>query len=251
MFDIISMALLALGALLAGFVAGLTGFGTAMTAMSFWLYVLPPTVASPLAAICAVTAHITSAPRIYHTFDFNIAKPFLIGGFIGVPLGIAALTMATPAAFKGGLGMFLAIYAAVMLAVKNPPVIKWGGKLLDGAIGFVSGTLGGFAALSGPVPALWCMMRGWDKTRQRSVNQGFNMLILSFAITMFFLKGMITRELLTAVAVCIPATLFGSWLGTNAFFAIDALLLRKVVLGLIFGSGSLLAITWVWGVIGG
>ncbi|MGI9372257.1 MAG: sulfite exporter TauE/SafE family protein [Hyphomicrobiales bacterium] len=241
------MALLALGALLAGFVAGLTGFGTSMTAMAFWLYVVPPVIAAPLAAICAVAAHILSARKIFHTFNFNAAKPFLIGGFVGVPLGIGLLTIVSAIAFKGGLGLFLAAYAGLMLLMKEPPVISWGGKLADGAVGLIGGFLGGFSGLSGPIPALWCMLRGWDKASQRSVIQGFNMLILTFAICIFVFKGLITREVLSAVVVCIPATLIGSWFGTNAFLAIDAGLFRKVVLGLVCVSGAVLTTTWIWG----
>ena len=46
-----AFALVLLGALTGGFVSGLVGFGTAMTALGIWLYVLPPSLATktPLA----------------------------------------------------------------------------------------------------------------------------------------------------------------------------------------------------------
>ena len=47
------IALVGLGALAGGFVSGLTGFGTGITAMGFWLYALPLQVASSLRALLA------------------------------------------------------------------------------------------------------------------------------------------------------------------------------------------------------
>jgi hypothetical protein len=38
----IAFVLLFVGALAGGFVSGLAGFGTALTALGIWLYVLPP-----------------------------------------------------------------------------------------------------------------------------------------------------------------------------------------------------------------
>ncbi|MGI9483378.1 MAG: sulfite exporter TauE/SafE family protein [Hyphomicrobiales bacterium] len=244
MFDIFEAGLLAFGALLAGFVAGLTGFGTAMTALAFWLYVVPPVVAAPLAAICAIGAHVLSVRKIWRDFDLHAARPFLIGGIVGVPIGVSLLTWLSADTFKGIVGLFLVIYAGIMLSMKNPPAVSWGGRIADGVSGFIGGVLGGFSGLSGPVPTLWAILRGWGKERQRSVIQGFNMLVLTFAIAIFAFKGMLTGSVLSAAIICIPATLVGSWFGTNAYLAIDAATFRRIVLVLLCISGTILTATW-------
>ena len=41
-----------LGAMIAGFVQGLTGFAFALIAMSFWVWVLNPQVAAPPPCVC-------------------------------------------------------------------------------------------------------------------------------------------------------------------------------------------------------
>ena len=48
LLEILTYALLLLGALAGGFVSGLAGFGTALMALGIWLYVLPPSLAVPL-----------------------------------------------------------------------------------------------------------------------------------------------------------------------------------------------------------
>ena len=79
--------LVLLGALSGGFVSGLVGFGTAMTALGIWLYVLPPSLAVPLVLICSVIAQTSTMPSMWRSFDLTLVWPFLIGGLAGVPLG--------------------------------------------------------------------------------------------------------------------------------------------------------------------
>ena len=48
------------GALAAGFVSGLAGFGTGLVALGFWLHVIDPLLAAPLVVICSVVAQAQS-----------------------------------------------------------------------------------------------------------------------------------------------------------------------------------------------
>lgn len=237
------MLLLATGALLAGVVAGLTGFGTSMTAMAFWLYVIAPVVATPLACICAISAHLVSLRKIWSGFDIKGAAPILIGGLVGVPIGAYFLKVIDPGLFRIVIGGFLVAYAIFMFSLKTPPIIKKGGALADGLSGFGGGVLGGFSGLSGAMPAIWVMLRGWTKERQRSIIQSFNMLILSFALVVYLVGGLISREVLIAAAVCLPATFLGSNLGARIYTGIDKETFRKVVLVLLSISGAVLVVT--------
>ena len=60
------IAIVVAGALIAGFVNGLSGTGYALAALGFWLHAMSPATAAPLVAICAVGGHIQSLPRIWH-----------------------------------------------------------------------------------------------------------------------------------------------------------------------------------------
>src|SRR3954468_1138034 len=92
--------LLLLGALAGGFVSGLVGFGTAMTALGIWLYVLPPSLAVPLVLICSVIAQTSTMPAMWRSFDLPLVWPFIIGGVAGVPLGVLLIAYADPNVFK-------------------------------------------------------------------------------------------------------------------------------------------------------
>ena len=52
------------GALAGGFVSGLAGFGTGITAISIWLYAVSPPVAASLVVVCSVIAQVQTLPAI-------------------------------------------------------------------------------------------------------------------------------------------------------------------------------------------
>src|SRR5471032_917784 len=110
----LTIAVLFLGALTGGFVAGLAGFGTALMALGIWLYVLPPTTAVPLVLICSVVAQTSTIPSIWRTIDFKLVWPFLIGGLAGVPLGTLLIAYADPQTFKLSVGVLLLVFPTAL-----------------------------------------------------------------------------------------------------------------------------------------
>jgi hypothetical protein len=56
--------LLLLGAFAGGFVSGLAGFGTGLTALGIWLQVVDPVLAAPLVVICSVVSQGLTLPRV-------------------------------------------------------------------------------------------------------------------------------------------------------------------------------------------
>jgi hypothetical protein len=91
-----TVLVLALGALCGGFVTGLTGFGTGLTALGFWLHVVSPTVAATLVVVCSVAGQIQSLYTMRRAVAWQRAWPFLVGGVLGVPFGVAALASSSP-----------------------------------------------------------------------------------------------------------------------------------------------------------
>ena len=157
------MLLVLLGALTGGFVSGLVGFGTAMTALGIWLYVLPPSLAVPLVLICSVIAQTSTMPAMWRSFDLTLVWPFLIGGLAGVPLGALLIAHADPNVFKLSIGVLLLVFPAALYFQRQPMAFTFGGRAADAAIGFAGGILGGLAGLSGALPTLWASVRGWGK----------------------------------------------------------------------------------------
>jgi uncharacterized protein len=231
------LAVVVAGALIAGFVNGLSGTGYALVALGFWLHSMSPATAAPLAAICAVGGHVQSLSRIWHGVRWPRLWPFLLGGLIGVPLGTTLLGRVSAEPLKLSVGTLLIVYCAWVFFVRHPPRVRFGGRVADSVAGFAGGVLGGMASLSGPIPVIWVQLRGWLKDEQRGVNQPFNMAILATAIVSSAVSGLVDRTLLVWVAFCLPATVIGAHIGLAFYGRVNEIQFRRIVLVLLAFSG--------------
>lgn len=225
------------GALTGGFVSGLTGFGTGLSALPFWLIVLPPVLASPLVVICSIVAQLQTLPSIWHAIEWRRVLPFILGGLVGVPLGTALLALVSVQGFRLLVGFFLVGYCSFMLLRKAAPTLSWGGRGADALVGIGSGLLGGLAGLSGVLPTVWASLRGWSKLQKRGLFQVFNTSILSVALLSQLLGGIVTAEVWRLALIALPATLLGAWLGRRLYLRLGDNRFDQIVLLLLLLSG--------------
>jgi uncharacterized protein len=236
------IVLVVVGAFAGGIVNGLTGFGTAITAMGIWLYAIPPTIAASVAIICSVVSQTQTLHLIWRSIRWDRLLPFVLPGVVGVPIGTFLLPHIDPRLFKLGIGSFLVLYSAYVLARRGEIGSGWGGKAADGVAGFGGGVLGGLTGLSGVLPVVWTDVRGWTKEQRRSVVQTFNMAILSLALVSHALTGLLTRQVAFDALVALPATIAGAWLGAFIYRRLADRGYQRVVMMLLFVSGA--ALIW-------
>src|SRR5882724_8933879 len=178
-----------IGAVVAGFVQGLSGFAFGLTAMSFWAWALDPKIAAALAVFGALTGQVIAAATVRRGFNMQRLLPFLLGGLMGIPLGVAILPVLDVQLFKALLGLFLILWCPAMLFANNLPKIRAGGRLADGVIGGIGGIMGGIGGFTGTIPTLWCTLRGFEKNEQRAIIQNFNLSALLVTMAIYVAKG--------------------------------------------------------------
>jgi uncharacterized membrane protein YfcA len=235
------LAIIIGGAILAGFVQGLSGFAFSLAALSVWAWAVDPQTAAPLAVFGSLVGQVVALPLTWRGTDPKRLVPFVIGGVIGVPLGVFLLGILEPAGFKLALGLFLIVYSPAMLFAPATLAVRWGGRWADGAIGWLGGVFGGIGGMAGGIPTLWCTLRGWDKDTQRGVMQAFNIAMHVATLTGYILHGgIITGETLKLFGIIAPALAIPVLLGAMVFRRLDQKAFRRVVLGLLFISGVVL-----------
>lgn len=136
----------ALGAVVAGFVQGLSGFAFGLVAMSFWAWVLDPKLAAALSVFGALTGQIVAAFSVRRGWDVKRLLPFVLGGLLGIPLGVALLPRLDMNWFKLILGALLVLWCPAMLLSRRLPRVSAGGTPADGVVGLAGGIMGGWAA---------------------------------------------------------------------------------------------------------
>lgn len=232
-----AIALLVVGAAVAGFVQGLSGFAFGMVAMSFWVWGIDPRVAAVMAVFGSLTGQIVAAVTSRRPLRLHALAPFLAGGVLGIPMGIAVLPHLNPDLFRLVLGGVLVVWCPVMLLSSHLPKVAWGGRLADGLAGLAGGVMGGIGGFTGVVPTLWCTLRGMEKDAQRAVIQNFNLAALAFTMLGYLASGAVTRDMwpllpLVAVALLVPVLL-----GSRLYVGLSETAFRKLVLSLLSLSG--------------
>ncbi|SAI40493.1 inner membrane protein [Bordetella ansorpii] len=227
----------AAGAVLAGFVQGLSGFGFSMVSMSLWAWTVDPKLAAVLAVFGGLTGQVIAAVSMRRGFDMRLLGPFLLGGLIGIPIGVAVLPLLEVHVFKAALGILLAVWCPIMLFSKHLPPITVGGSAANGVVGVIGGVMGGLGGFSGVIPTLWCTLRRFDKDVQRSIIQNFNLATLAFTMLGYLVSGAVTRDMLPMFAIVAPAMLIPTVLGARLYVGISDVAFRRIVLSLLTLSG--------------
>jgi uncharacterized membrane protein YfcA len=232
--------LVLVGTFAGAFASGLSGFAFTLIAFGFWLHVLPPSEAVPLALLLGIVSQAYSTFRLRDGIRYDLLWPFLVGGVLGVPFGPALLKVATVSQFRIGVGLLLVCYSSFMLF--RPPLrpVRGGGRLADGAVGALGGFFASAAGLTGTPPTIWCGLRGWPKDDQRGVYQPYVLVIHSLAIAALGGGISFSEVVVNDFAVCFPLMVVGTVLGLALYGKLDEAQFRRMILWLLLVSGVLL-----------
>lgn len=234
---------LLMGAVAGGFINGLSGTGTALFALGFYLVVLPPITSVAIVAVMAIIAGVQGLWVVRTEILKNPPRllRFLIPGLIGVPFGLLLLDLVDAGTLRLCIAALLIFYGGYFGFRSALPAFERRTPRLDMGIGFIGGVLGGAASVSGAIPAMWLSLRPWPKAETRGVLQPYNFALLSTTVTLLLLKGAFTAQALSALLVTIPAGLVAAQIGIMVFKRLSNDMFRRllIILTLLMGLGIL------------
>ena len=237
---VIFQSILLFGAFFAGIVQGATGFGSGIVLNAFWLHILEPSAAISLNIVSCLFVSALPIYKLRKTLDFSKLKSFVVFGIIGIPTGLLILTMTDPSIFKTTVGFILVIFSIWKFKSKDILTNFKSNPTLDKLIGFISGILGGFAALGGILPTIWVNLQRLPKDTQRGTYEPFIFITSIAAVISFYFAGFLTLDIFYNFLKAFPALMLGSWIGIKIYALINEALFRHVILGLIFMAGLVL-----------
>lgn len=213
------LTFLVLGALAGGFINGLTGSGTALFALGFYLVVLEPVTAVAIVALMSVVIGFQGLWVVRHDIAGQRRRllRFLLPGLAGVPLGLLLLEAIDSSTLRIGVGAFLILYGSYFGLRARLPEFTRPTPKIDVGVGLIGGILGGAASISGAVPTMWLSMRPWKKSETRAVLQPFNVAVLGSTVVLLLLKGAYDRTALTAMLVTFPCGIAAAQVGIVVF----------------------------------
>lgn len=234
--DVTTIALVSAGACLGAVAAGAGGFAFAIVASAVWLHGVDPVASTFLVVSLGTVLHAGLVWKLRAAIDWTRLAPFLAGVAVGVPLGVALLTLIDPAPVRRVLGTLLLMSGLYALGVSGLPRIARGGRGADALVGVAGGLLGGFGGFAGVPTTIWTQLRCWPKEVARGVFQPF---ILASHVTTLALLGSLTVDSRTVVlgATALPALAIGAWVGLRLYARLDETRFRRLLAALVTLSG--------------
>lgn len=235
---------LILGAAAGGFINGLSGTGTALFALGFYLVVLDPVTAVAIVALMSIVA---GAQGVWLVRAAIFANPrrllrFVLPGLVGVPLGVWLLNGLDASVLRLGVAGFLILYGGYFAIRRALPAFERPTPVIDCAVGGLGGLLGGAAGMSGALPSMWMSLRPWTKFETRAVLQPFNMVMLSTTVTLLFLRGGYDGAG-PALLITIPTGLIAAQIGIAVFRRLSDTAFRWVLILLTLAMGIGVAVS--------
>ncbi|MGQ9632134.1 MAG: sulfite exporter TauE/SafE family protein [bacterium] len=228
--------------LVAAFVAGMTGFGFGIVAMSTLPLLMSVKVANPIVTFYGLSIFLILTIPLRRHLNGRSLIPLFVGSTFGIPLGVFGLVVLDEAVMKRIIGGFIFVYVIYDLFFfrgKSPRGIdpRWGYLA-----GFLGGCLSGAFSTGGPPVIIYCNSQNWGKYAVKVTLQAYFLGVSIYKIVLLSFSGLMTGEVWRYILYFSPAVAVGMLAGTVAFRRMHSRTFRRSVLGMLSVMALLLVL---------
>ncbi|HQT76899.1 MAG: hypothetical protein B7Z80_18475 [Rhodospirillales bacterium 20-64-7] len=228
----------------AALLRGFTGFGFGLAAVPLLSLSLPPSAVVPLVVTLQVAVGLFGLRHAIGECDWQSVRRLFPGLPLGVPIGLAVLTILPANPVRLVIGTLIA--TAVWLIYRGVSLPPNPSRKVSFAVGLTSGIISGLASMGGPPIVVYLLAVGHSAGRMRATAVVYFMLAGLVSMLPMAARGMINQQTLLWTAASIPALLGGTRLGSWAFFRskpahhrLAALVSLSVLSALLIGRAAL------------
>lgn len=227
------LLLLAVAACIGGAIFGIAGFAFGVIASLFLHHGFAATDVIFIVVAGALVLNIGLLPRFWSEIDVRKATPYLLGATLGLPIGLALLSLLDPRIIRTFIGVLVVCYCLFALRQHSREPLRFtggGGRTADLSIGMAGGVVGGVSGLGPLLPGIWYGLRGMTKTEQRGLIQPFGLYVQSMMVAWFLATGTVSTRAVHGLAVAAPLMLVAAWLGLRVFDRLSTKRFQQIVI---------------------
>lgn len=203
------------GVLAASVLRGFTGFGFGLAAVPLLSLALPPVDVVPFVVLLQVIVGAISLRSAWRLCEWRAVRGLAPGLVLGVPVGIAILTLFRTNTVRLAIGLVIAASVVVLWRGARLPPRPSG--VLTGGVGFVSGILSGLSSMGGPPIVVYLLATARDAAVVRATSIVYFALSASVALVLMTVRGLVDRQVLIWAAASVPVLYAGTWFGNWGF----------------------------------
>ncbi len=231
---------LCLVACAAGFIQGLTGFGSVLISLPLLSLFLPIKTVIPVVTLFGLTITIFHSIALRTHLRFKRLTVLVAATLPGLPLGVWALTALPAWVLTLAVGLMLVPYGLqALLFTPRPRNLGRGWAALAG---FLAGILGGAIGASGPPVIVYTALQPWPRDQAKALLAGYFLTTGGCVVAGQALGGVVTSQVLLYFAGSVPALALGLGLGVWAYARMGERGYRRSMHLLILALGLFMAI---------
>lgn len=211
-----------------GFVQGCMAFGLAIIVLPALLMVLPATTVVPSLIMLSLTNTSVLLWHLRAHVNWGVARPLVLGAFLGLPPGIYLLKTLDGPGFKAAVGVLIVLLALMLLIGWTHPLRR--PRLALYPVGFLGGFLNGSISISGPPVVLFLTSQGVEKEVFRATLAAYFTLTGILATAGFAVSGVLTLDIVLYALTMIPSLAIGSYLGAKFSARISQEMFKRIAL---------------------
>jgi uncharacterized membrane protein YfcA len=239
-FDPPVLAVIGLASVAAFVVRGLSGFGSAMIGIGALTLVLPPAMVIPAFFGLELLTTVNLLPSVWRQIDWRSLRWVIAGSALTTPVGLVLLAHLDPNPMRLVVSACLATIAVLMLSglAQRFTPHSTPGPLGALAAGAASGFLNGAAGIAGP-PAIVFYFATTGMAVSRATLIAYFLFTDSYGLAWAGGAGLLAGAGWKLIAVALPFSLLGIWIGQRLYVRLDEARLRRVIWTLLAGLGAL------------
>lgn len=215
----------------AGIVRGFSGFGSAMILAPSLSALYPPTIAIPLLITMEIALSLQMLPQAAKKVVWNEILILSVAALTTVGLGVWMLEVLEPQDLRIAISaLVLTFLLLVILGVKRKGPKTTPGLALMGAL---SGVGNGASGIGGPPIVLYYLAGSGTGAELRATAVCYFFIIDLFSMAIYVARGLMSVEIGLIGIICLPASVFGVWLGSHLFKGASDKVYRIVAYGII------------------
>jgi|KBSMisStaDraftv2_1062788.scaffolds.fasta_scaffold02440_3 uncharacterized membrane protein YfcA len=187
------------------------GFGEALIAVPLLAFVLPVTVAAPVAVLISITVAALVVAQDWRHVHLRSAVHLVLSTLAGIPLGLLLLRSVSEPVAKAVLGVLVAGFAGYSLRRRGSH------ELTDDRhawlFGLSAGVLGGAYGMNGPPLVMYGALRRWSPEHFRATLQGYFLPASVMGMIGYWAAGLWTPAVSRYYLVSLPTSLVAIALG--------------------------------------
>ena len=234
------LAIILAALLLGSFVFSAVGFGMALAMAPILLLILAPRQVVVLSNAMIVVATVLILLQTWREFRWRESWLFIVSGLPPVPLGVFLLSVAAPATLRVSIVSLILVIALLTLFKVRLPATRTKGAAVG--FGFTTTLLTTTLSIGGPVAGIYAIEQDWPRETIRATLAVYFLLAGVLGLVLYFLVGLIPRELEYEMAIGIPVVVVGSTLGGWMARRMSLGVFRYAVLFVIIGGSTSLLV---------